>query len=331
MIELNTKELQTKLKVMLLGAGLNPIKPMTHLLFMKSNLGVLSFMTTDSIDTLYTTIACEGDLEIAVEVTQFIKLIQSLKTETLQLEIKKDLLIVKATGEYRFPAVLNSQGEIIQYKDNRKYFDGVIIENHFNEVSKTLKHSKADNLFPIECYRNIYFGDNILSTNTITASRLNKKVFDTPRLLNERAISILGQMKETIKYHENHFTDGEFYLITSHNKNIEDYQYDAVNQLFKEETTFIIDVEELKEIVARFTLFKEEDMIIKHKEICSVRNNIIEKVETLLCEKEVEIKVDVALFKKFISTFKGDIEMQVQNEFIILSQNQLSHIITKKV
>lgn len=67
-----------------------------------------------------------------------------------------DIVVIKRNGEYLIKRVIGLPGEIVEYKDNKLYINGEIVEENFN-------HKDTDN-FKIEeeIPKNYYFvvGDN---------------------------------------------------------------------------------------------------------------------------------------------------------------------------
>lgn len=325
-----TEDLKRVVKVLSKAAGLNNLRPFTCLLFIKAKEGKVSFMTTDEINTLYATIQAEGDLEITVDVTLFSKLINTLEEEWVELNVENKVLIIKCGGTYKIPTVLNSSGEFIRFKDLRKEFEGTKVDNNFKEIKKILDPSRGDDLFPIECYRNFYFGNQTLTTNTITASKINKRIFPINKLLFPKTVELLTYLDDRLEYDDHNFRDKEFWLIYKENKSIDDYQYLDVINLFDINKEFkIINVKKVKGILNKFSVFNYDKIVFHNNYIKSEKEDIIEELDIdLNCH--LVLKVD--LLKKFLNSVKSeDVEIYGTDEFLVIRDGEIEHIITKIV
>lgn len=327
-MKVSTDKLKEIVKVLSSVAGMNSLKPITCLLQIKAKDNKASFTTTNGIDTMYASLECEGELDIAVDVQLFTKLVLSLSKEEVELFEENNILNIHCGGKYKIPAVYNSLGQKIPFRDLRKPFSGNFINNEFKLIKKQLGVSKADNEFPIECYRNYYFGDNILATNVVTASKINKRLFEENILLFDKTVEILSKMGNNLRYNQFNYADDLFWLVTSPNKNIEFYQYGDVMKLFNYSNLKLLSLEKMKEILKRFNAFKYEYLIISNNIIKSEKEDIIEELDVDL---ECQLKLRVDILGKFLNTLTSDFECFATNDFMIIKNNELEHIISKSV
>ena len=100
------------------GASNNNLMPLTSMIGLKLNDGVLSLLTTDMSNTLCVKIdkVAGDDVDITVPSEVFSKLINKLYCDTTELTLNGETLVVKGNGTYKIPLVVDEEG-IVSFPD----------------------------------------------------------------------------------------------------------------------------------------------------------------------------------------------------------------------
>lgn len=329
MLKVKTEELKKVSKVLLKCAGLNSLKLVTCLLFLKAQNNCLTLRSTDGINELYVDLECDEELDIAIDIKQFNKLIQSLNCEYVELKEERNILHIKGKGEYRLPLVYDSSGNKIGFTDRRIAFSGNIIENDYANIFKQLKVSRADDGFQADCYKHFYFTENkVLATNTITASLLKRdKYVEEDRLMFNKTVELLGYMDSKLYVNDNHYRDNTYYLITRNNPNIAFYQKDDVMSFFEYSFTEKMLLSDLKEIVNRFAIFEHEILLIDKDRIVSKKEDIIEYLPFSFSSS---LSISVKLLKTILNTIKTEyVEIFISDEILLIKNDEVEHVLSK--
>lgn len=182
------------------GAGNNKLLPLTSLICISGNDGVLTLTTFDGSNYLYITEKQEDakDFYITVAVEQFSKFISKLTCESVELTVLDNALEVKGNGTYKIDIPLDENGDIIQYpnplsdielSNNPKQINLITIKTILNSCRSSLATT-----LEVPCFTGYYCGDTVIATNSDKIAGLNVRLFDEDILVSAEMMTMLDVM-----------------------------------------------------------------------------------------------------------------------------------------
>ena len=202
-VSIKTVKLQEMVGKAIKGAGNNKVIPITQMMCVKLEEGVLTLITTDATNTLY--IRENGvigtDFYAVVPVDQFSRLISRITSEDINLRINGTALEVNGNGKYQIPLQYDENDMVVAYPDPLSGFD---MENSDDEqiessvVSKILSCIKPALATTLEnpFYTGYYVGDSVVATDRFLINRLDVALLDEPRLISSQVMDLLSVMTQ---------------------------------------------------------------------------------------------------------------------------------------
>ena len=266
MFSIKTTKLQEMVSKAIKGAGSNKLIPLTNLMAMQVKDNKFTIITTDGNNYLYITddVASE-DFYVVTEVDTFAKLVAKMTCESINLEIKGNLLEVRGNGTYSIALPLEN-GEIIKYPDPYNTSDlgtslGTISIDVIGTILTTLKPSLAVTM-ENPCYTGYYVGDNVIATDTEQIAALDTKLFNIPQLISCEMMNLLNVVTDSTV--DAYLSANHVILVSNHVvvygavlNGIESYQVDAIKGFLTQDFPSVCKLPkaELLQVLDRIALF----------------------------------------------------------------------------
>lgn len=203
MLEIKTTVLQDMVNKAVRGASNNKLIPLTSYMRIKAVPNAFSLLTTDGMNYLDVMTDIEGEeLKAVVLADTFTRLVRKLTGDTVKFSLTEKYLVIECNGTYKLELLLDDEGNAVEFT-MPKEFDGFAGKEKVGELDRatitsimgSLKQSLAVETKKPHycCYR---IGDEIIATDTALISILNKKVFDTARLVSAECMNLLDAVVE---------------------------------------------------------------------------------------------------------------------------------------
>lgn len=290
-MKIRTALLQEMVAKAVKGASLNRLLPLTSMIEIRNEDGLLTLTTTDMNNYLYIQeeVEDEQDFEIVIGVEKFAKLISRLNCEFVELELlEKELKVITNNGSYSIEIPIDENGQPIKFPFKQISSGAKRGEIKLATVKNILKVCKPALAVTLEspCYTNYYTGDKIMATDTYKIASFDDKFMDDSALISAETMSLLDIMADdVIEYAETEneilFETDKCFVYSTKANGIEDYAYNAINSLVDSEFDYHCKVQKNKLISAleRVSLFvglydnnavsltfDEEYLTVKNKE-----------------------------------------------------------------
>lgn len=244
-LKLKTAKLQDMVSKAVRGASNNKMIPITGLMAVVLDKGVLTLITTDASNTLkIMEKGVEGeDFYVVVQAAVFSKLVAKTTTEFITLEVKDNSLEVKGNGVYNIELPLDEEGNPIKFPEipfNSKAKKIKVDLSSIMGLLGTCKAAVADTM-DIPCLTGYYFDDAITTTDSFKVCNAGVNVFNNKILLPFDLVELLDlvESNETVV----RIADGKILFeanstsILGHALDeIDDYPIDAIKNYL--ETSF---------------------------------------------------------------------------------------------
>lgn len=346
-----TKTLQDMVNKSLKAVSNNKLIPITGLMSIVLESGILKITTTDADNILV--ISKDGingeNFNVTIQADIFSKLVSKITVKDTKLFLNENSLNVQGNGNYNLDIPLDEEGGIINFiplanlKEPIQEFDiktdllkEIIMENKIS-VAKTME---------MPFLTGFYFGDKVITTDSYLASINDHNIFKQQILLPAELmdlVSIIPEDKVHVKMDDTHIVFESNTIMVQGNlmDEIEKYPVKAMDTFYKEKFKNRIKINKnvLLEALDRIDLFVsayDEDTVIlnftKDKLILSSgKSNSAESIEYIEKDKEEPYicKIDIELFKSQLTVNKDEnIELYYGSEFMIkLVSDKLTQVI----
>jgi DNA polymerase III sliding clamp (beta) subunit (PCNA family) len=236
-LTLKTLKLQEMVSKAIKGASNNKMIPITSLMAIQWQDGVLTLITTDAANTLKIIDKVEGEeFYVVVQTELFSKLVAKTTTETITLTLKESSLEVKGNGTYNIELPLDEEGQLIKFPDykfdHKKAEKSVINLSTIKTILTANKAAVAETM-EVPCLTGYYFDDKVITTDTFKVCSNEVKVLPRKILLPTdlvELLSIMDEEKVTAEIVKNKilFTTNNVVLYGSELDGIEDYPVEAI-------------------------------------------------------------------------------------------------------
>ena len=188
-MKIKTEVLQNSVSKAVKGAGLNKLLPLTNMISITVEDGVMELATTDMTNYLYIKedIGVSNPLQVVIEIETFAKLVSRLSCEYVSLELEDSCLKVKAdSGEYSIEIPLDENGNPIKFTDKKFVTDKpawIIKTAAVRDILQVCKPALAITL-EAPCYVNYYVGNGVISTDSYKIAYLNTNILPETALIS---------------------------------------------------------------------------------------------------------------------------------------------------
>lgn len=201
-MNISTTKLQNLVTKAIKGAGFNKLLPITGMIgitFTDSNIG---FSTSDGTNYLYLRDKLDsilGDIfDVTVDADIFAKLVAKLSSDTTELTVSDNKLIVTANGIYKLPLCMSDSGEPLHYpaldKDEAETSAilGKLSPAVISTIISTLKPTLSSNVSTP--YANYLFTDYVVSTDRtmLNAYMTDERLLSQDMLFSREFVDLLG-------------------------------------------------------------------------------------------------------------------------------------------
>lgn len=326
-LEVNTKLLQWMLSKAVKGASDNKMIPLTGLISIKLEDGILTLTTTDAINTLE--VFKDGingdDFEVVVSVEAFSKLIAKTTVDKITMELKENNLEIVGNGKYKIELLLDENNQPVKFP--LPAFDLNVpkfeIESELFKTILTTNKAAVAKTMEAPCLTGYYFGKSVITTDSFKICINDLELFEEPILIAPEMMDLLNLVNgEKIGVQ----MSGNNLLITGENvaifgqqlDEIENYPVGAIEEYgkLKFKNYCILQKDELLNAIDRLDIFvgpydsnaiyittTAEGLLIESK-----KSNATElvKYKEKSQHKDFTAMIDIELFKEQITAQIGD-------------------------
>lgn len=337
----NTERLKELSAYAIKGAGFDKLLELSNYLGIRVSKGMLYLNTTDGTNYLCVSDVCSADdMDITVDADLFAKLIGKINSDVVELQVVDNALVVKGNGKYTLAVQPDEEGNMLSFPN--KFPDkvehiGTIAANDLITINSAIKASLSSVAGSI--YSNYYIGDVVASTDKAMMGIFNKKILDTPYLINNAVIDIMSttikdvdiSKSDTMLVFESKLSENSgVCLCTAIQADVDKFNVDAINKFASMEVTSFCRFKraQMLELLDRLSLFvsKFEDGAIElhftdeYIEVSSMSSNSIERVEYTESKdtKDITIKININRFRNQLKAYGADIvDLYYGNEICI--------------
>lgn len=204
-VTIKTDKLKDMVSRVVKGASCNKLIPLTSLMAIKLDEGVLTLITTDATNYLY--IREKGiaglDFNVSVPVSVFAKLIERMTCDSVVITVTDKILLVKGNGNYKIELPMDEDsGKVVRFPDplsNVKFDDTETKEVNLSTIKVILNSLKSALAVTLEdpCYTGYYVGDSVIATDTYKIASLGVAgLFGDSKLISPELMNLLSVMRE---------------------------------------------------------------------------------------------------------------------------------------
>lgn len=325
----NTEALKKMVSYAIQGASFNKLLELSTYMGIRVYDGELSLNTTDGTNYLSVSGKCVADdMNITVKAELFSKLIGKINSDTVDMEIVDNTLVVTGNGKYTLELVPNENGDLLAFPDKFPYetseigklsaFDLTVINSAIKASLSTVAGS---------VYSSYYFGNIIASTDKAMMSSFNKPVFETPHLINKEFVDLMCASASEVTLSksgdilvaDSKTDDYTISICTTLSNNIEEFNIDGVNKFASLEVSSFCRFKkaQMLDLLDRLALFvsKFDDGAITlhftndYIEVSSLQSNGIERVDVTESKdaQDISIKINIDRFRNQLKAYSSDI------------------------
>lgn len=250
------------------GAGCNKLLPITEMIGIKLENNTLILSTTDKSNDLRVIIdKVQGEnFDVTVQIDTFSKLIAKTTSDSIQLDVTEDFLLIKANGDYKIPLVMDEEG-LVQFPDFK--FDKNLVapkEVLLSSIMSVFNANKSALATTLElpCITGYYLGEKAISTDANVICFNDVDVFGEPVLISAQMINLLtlnSQEKITIYKADSHllFETDDIIIHGQELQGKEDYPVEEISAYLGESFPSMCKIPKsiLSAVLGRLELFIE--------------------------------------------------------------------------
>lgn len=334
------------------GAGFSKSLELANYMGIQVADGLLHLNTTDGENYLRVSDACLADpMDIVVNADLFSKLISKITSDTVDMSVEDNSLVVKGNGTYKLELVPDETGNILAFPN--KFPDevkeiGKISASDLVVVANALSASLSSVVGSV--YSNYYFGDVVASTDKTMMCIFNKKLFKSAYLFNSNFVDLMcmggtdvtvSKSDDMILAEANLSEKCTISVCTKIPSNASEFSIANVNKFAALEVPSFCRVSkaELLNLLDRLSLFvsKFDDGAIQLNftkdalEVSSIASSGVERIEYAEC-KDVEpitIKINIERLRSQLKVYLADmVDLYFGSEICIkLVDGEVSQII----
>lgn len=331
-LTISTEVLKRLVSKAMKGVREDKTKPLTSLICLRLENDILTAITTDGTNYLYTKESCKGsDFYTVVGAERFSKLVSKLTCETTELKVTKNALEVNGNGKYKIEIPLD-EGEPIAYPDpvaELELGDAVRVNrSDIKAILSSCKFSLATGE-GVPCYKGYYVGESVTTTNNHVMSSLHINLLGTTALISPRMMDLVnvGTAKTLLTYILEDMVvweSSDCVVYGPFMEGVEDYPIEGIKNYInqKMDSCCAVDKKTLLDALDRITLFVNEDVIkmtftdeglrIESDQSASVET--VPYLETMNFEPFSQ-SIDVSEFIKVVKVYPIDsVELQYGSE-----------------
>lgn len=330
MATFNTTRLKELTAYAIRGAGFNKLLELSSYMGIRVSDGIIYLNTTDGTNYLSVSDACDADdMDITVDAELFSKLIGKLNSDTVDMDIVDNTLVIKGNGKYTLELVPDEDGGLLSFPN--KFPDkvediGKIPATDLILISTAVKTSLGQVAGSV--YSNYYFGDVVASTDKAMMSIFKRKLFDGAYLFNREFVDLLcmsgadvtvSKCDDMLLAESSISEKGCICVCTKIQTNVNEFGIDNINKFAALEVKSFCRVHkvELLALLDRLSLFvnKFDDGAIElhftdnYIEVSSLANNGVERVEYQESKdaQDITIKINIERLRNQLKAYSSDV------------------------
>lgn len=269
-LTVNAEVLKNLVSKSVKGVGNDKLVPITSLMGIACENGLLTITTTDGTNYLFVTYPLNNeDFYVVVNADMFAKLVAKLTCDVVVLELIDNSLEIRGNGKYHLELPLDENGTLVTYPNPMKKFMNAnnlktttIDCATIKTILESVKPSLATSIDDAPCYMHYYVGTEVLATDTYKIASLPVTLFDTPLLISSTMMDLLSLVSEdavTVWYDENEivFKSSDITIYGKLPIGVEDYAFNEIHNLVVSEFDSMCKVSrsQLLELLDRLMLF----------------------------------------------------------------------------
>ena len=325
----NTEALKKMVSCAIQGAGFNKLLELSTYMGIRVYDGELCLNTTDGTNYLSVSGKCVADdMNITVNAELFSKLIGKINSDTVDMDIVDNTLVVTGNGKYTLELVPNENGDLLVFPDKFPYETseiGKLSAIDLTIINSAIKASLSTVAGSV--YSSYFFGNIIASTDKAMMSSFNKSVFETPYLINKEFVDLMCASASEVTLSKSgdilvadSETDGyTISICTTLPNNIEEFNIDGINKFASLEVSSFCRFKkaQMLDLLDRLALFvsKFDDGAItlhftnNYIEVSSLKSNGIERVDVTESKdaQDISIKINIDRFRTQLKAYGSDI------------------------
>jgi len=325
-----TERLKALVSYAIRGAGFNKLLELSTMMGIRVDGGDLYLNTTDGTNYLSVSDKCVADdMDITVNAELFSKLISKINSDTVDLEVVNNTLVVTGNGKYTLELIPDENGDLLSFPD--KFPDdtteiGKISASDLVVINSAVRVSLSPSTGSV--YSSYFFGNVVASTDGAMMSTFNRAVFETPYLINKAFVDLMGigATDVTLSTWEDVFVadtsideNCSIHICTIIPNNVKDFKIDVVTEFTSLEVSSFCRFKraQMLELLDRLSLFvsKFDDGAIelhftdKYIEVSSIASNGIECVDYTESRNTInhKIKINIDRLKNQLKAYSSDV------------------------
>lgn len=349
-MKVKTKDLDWLLKTVVNAAGKINIMPITSsvTLFVEDN--QLYACATNRIDTLFGHIDVEDkkDFKATVDIITLQKLVHSLTTDEVELNMKKDYLQIVANGKYKLMTLVDGRGTEIHIDDTRFKPSAppiTINADVFSTIKSQLSISLAEKSFVEESYKDYYIGEVALTTNTDNASMLRVSPFNSEKYkVYAKTIELLSlfegqiEMSQDFSNKRTMFSGNNLCLVTSMLEldRCPNFEAEAFVEIFNERYDYSVECnkKDFIEVLNRFGVLCQQNITINLNNgiLFTSSDDTFEEKLDIPCHIDKIIQINYVVLLKYLKTIDSDtFTLSFKDDLIKLTGKNVEHILSEYI
>ena len=346
-MKIKTLELVRLINIVVKAAGNNKLIPITQMIGIKCSEGKLTLSATDSFNYMYVHKQIESDdkMNICVPAETLSKLVNKFTCEETEIKLTDNYLSIIGNGEYKLNLLLDDEGKAFKFptkecsKENCNTQDIDLVK--FTNTKFYGEKSLAQTMEEPDLIAYFVNDKYAISTDRNIMTLYKESISNVPLTLRSKFVELISVMKEKIKFinWKNEVTgemilyvsDGEIEIYSKINGNVEDYPYEAIQNLIENtefKTSAKVSVKELTAVLDRISLMVTpyDSNVIDLKLnadklfISSVKSTGIETVilKDITGNSSWSGKIDIEMLKSQLTSFvKDEITIYLGNDTCI--------------
>lgn len=325
-----TERLKQLVSYAIQGAGFNKLLELSTMMGIRIESGELYLNTTDGTNYLSVSDKCVADdMDITVNAELFSKLISKINSETVDMEVVDNTLVITGNGKYTLELIPDENGDLLSFPD--KFPDetteiGTISASDLTVINNAVKVSLSQVAGSV--YSSYFFGDVVASTDRAMMSTFNRNVFGTPYLINKAFVDLMciGATDVTLSKSDNVLVaeaniseNCSINICTTLPNSAEDFNIEGINKFMALEVNSFCRFKkaQMLELLDRLSLFvsKFDDGAIelhftdKYIEVSSMASNGIERVDYTESKDTIDltIKINIDRFRNQLKAYSSDV------------------------
>lgn len=325
-----TERLKQLVSYAIQGAGFNKLLELSNLMGIRVESGELYLNTTDGTNYLSVSDKCVADdMDITVNAELFSKLISKINSETVDMEVIDNTLVITGNGKYTLELIPDENGDLLSFPD--KFPDettvvGTISASDLTVINNAVKVSLSQVAGSV--YSSYFFGDVVASTDRAMMSTFNRNVFGTPYLINKSFVDLmsigatdvtLSKSGDVLVAEANISENCSINICTTLPNSAEEFNIEGINKFMALEVNSFCRFKkaQMLELLDRLSLFvsKFDDGAIelhftdKYIEVSSMASNGIERVDYTESKDTIDltIKINIDRFRNQLKAYSSDV------------------------